>query len=124
VRYPEGGGLIAERRAFREGVRLQAGERFEVGEKTAVIAKELRVSVRSVERWRGAWREGGMNALRSAGPANSATVTDARSPCWRRNSAGTLSARLRRRTLDFGPGADSDPPTAAAESVGGDGGGC
>ncbi|MEU9256689.1 winged helix-turn-helix domain-containing protein [Streptomyces sp. NPDC048270] len=55
---------------------LQAGERFAAGEKTAVIAKELRVSVRSVERWRRAWREGGMEGLRSAGPANSPAVTD------------------------------------------------
>ncbi|EHN80332.1 hypothetical protein SMCF_113 [Streptomyces coelicoflavus ZG0656] len=77
MRYPEGGGLTAERRAFRERIRLRAGARFAAGEKTAVIAKDLRVSVRSVERWRRAWREGGMEALRSAGPANSPTVTDA-----------------------------------------------
>ncbi|MFE2726664.1 winged helix-turn-helix domain-containing protein [Kitasatospora sp. NPDC059327] len=77
MRYPEGGGLTAERRAFREGIRFQAGMRFAVGEKTTVIAKDLRVSVRSVERWRRAWREGGMEALRSAGPADSPTVTDA-----------------------------------------------
>ncbi|MDQ1005798.1 transposase [Streptomyces sp. V4I23] len=62
---------------FREKIRLRAGERFAAGEKTAVIAKDLRVSVRSVERWRRAWREGGMEALRSAGPANSPTVTAA-----------------------------------------------
>ncbi|MEU9182741.1 helix-turn-helix domain-containing protein [Streptomyces sp. NPDC048550] len=43
-----------------------------------MIAKELRVCVRSVERWRRAWREGGMGALRSAGPANAPTVTDER----------------------------------------------
>ncbi|MEV6731394.1 MULTISPECIES: winged helix-turn-helix domain-containing protein [unclassified Streptomyces] len=42
-----------------------------------MIAKDLRVSVRSVERWRRAWREGGMEALRSTGPANAPTVTDA-----------------------------------------------
>ncbi|XMS40679.1 winged helix-turn-helix domain-containing protein [Streptomyces xanthophaeus] len=77
MRYPEGGGLTAERRAFREGIRLDAGVRFVVGEKTVVIAKDLRVSVRSVERWRRAWREGGMEALRSSGPANCPTVTDA-----------------------------------------------
>ncbi|MFF1415529.1 winged helix-turn-helix domain-containing protein [Streptomyces sp. NPDC058289] len=77
MRYPEGGGLTAERRAFREGIRLDAGVRFAVGEKTVVIAKDLRVSVRSVERWRHAWREGGMEALRSSGPANCPTVTDA-----------------------------------------------
>ncbi|WUC83430.1 winged helix-turn-helix domain-containing protein [Streptomyces sp. NBC_00536] len=77
MRYPEGGGLTAEHRASRERIRLQAGERFAVGEKSAVIAKDLRVSVRSVERWRRAWRDGGMEALRSAGPANSPTVTEA-----------------------------------------------
>jgi putative transposase len=77
MRYTEGGGLTAERRAFREGIRLQAGERFAAGDKTVAIAQDLRVSVRSVERWRRAWREGGMDALRSTGPANSPTVTDA-----------------------------------------------
>ncbi|MFD3557864.1 winged helix-turn-helix domain-containing protein [Streptomyces goshikiensis] len=76
MRYPEGGGLPAERRAFREGIRLHASEKFAAGEKTAVIAKDPRVSVRSVERWRRAWREGGMAGLRSTGPANSPTVTD------------------------------------------------
>ncbi|MFJ3841986.1 winged helix-turn-helix domain-containing protein [Streptomyces sp. NPDC090054] len=70
-----GSGRPLQRRVFREGIRLQAGERFAAGEKTAVIAKDLGVSVRSVERWRRAWREGGMDALRSAGPANSPTVT-------------------------------------------------
>nr|WP_307050547.1 helix-turn-helix domain-containing protein [Streptomyces achromogenes] len=64
------GGLTAERRAFRERIRLQAGERFAAGEKTAVIAKDLRVSVRSVERWRRAWREGGMEALPSGATSN------------------------------------------------------
>ncbi|GGW82387.1 hypothetical protein GCM10010350_79010 [Streptomyces galilaeus] len=52
MRYAEGGGLTAEHRAFREKIRLRTGERFTAGEKTAVIAKDLRVSVRSVERWR------------------------------------------------------------------------
>jgi transposase len=68
MRYPQGGGLTAERRRFRERIRYEAGERFAHGERTAVIAKDLRVSERSVERWRRAWREGGMEALASAGP--------------------------------------------------------
>ncbi|MFF3609929.1 winged helix-turn-helix domain-containing protein [Streptomyces sp. NPDC002463] len=72
-----GWGLTAERRAFREGIRLQAGQRFATGEKTAVIARDLRVSVRSVERRRRARREGGLEGLRSAGPANSPTISDA-----------------------------------------------
>nr|WP_324617242.1 helix-turn-helix domain-containing protein [Streptomyces sp. NRRL F-2580] len=87
MRYPEGGGLTAERRAFREEIRLQAGVRFAAGEKTAVIAKDLRVSVRSVERWRRAWRERGIHACARRvrrtprpSPMNS-------SPCSRRNSA-------------------------------------
>ncbi|MFF4161520.1 helix-turn-helix domain-containing protein [Streptomyces sp. NPDC001678] len=42
---------------------MEAGERFIQGEKTAEIARELRVSVRSVERHRRAWREGGIPAL-------------------------------------------------------------
>nr|WP_319718513.1 helix-turn-helix domain-containing protein [Streptomyces sp. ME02-7008A-1] len=58
-----------------------------------MIAKDLRVSVQSVERWRRAWREGGMEGLRSAGPANSPTITEPSSPCWKRNSA-----RARRHT--------------------------
>ncbi|MFB8033878.1 winged helix-turn-helix domain-containing protein [Streptomyces sp. NPDC056004] len=32
--------------------------------------------MRSVERWRRAWREGGLEGLRSAGPANSPTISD------------------------------------------------
>ncbi|MFD9692758.1 winged helix-turn-helix domain-containing protein [Kitasatospora sp. NPDC059088] len=69
MRYAQGGGLTAERRAFREQVRLEAAGRFEAGEKTSVIARDLRVSERSVERWRRSWREGGTEALRSSGPA-------------------------------------------------------
>ncbi|MFC9407285.1 helix-turn-helix domain-containing protein [[Kitasatospora] papulosa] len=73
MRYSEAGGLTAERRAFREEIRLQAGRRFAAGEKTSVIAKDLRVSVRSVERWRRAWPRG-----RDGGPAfrGSGELTD------------------------------------------------
>ncbi|MFF3116324.1 helix-turn-helix domain-containing protein [Kitasatospora sp. NPDC057904] len=70
MRYAQGGGLTAERRAFREQVRLEAAGRFEAGDKTAAIARDLRVSERSVERWRRSWREGGREALRSSGPAS------------------------------------------------------
>lgn len=58
MRYAQGGGLTAERREFREGLRLKAAERFARGETNAVIARDLRVSVRSVQRWRRTWREG------------------------------------------------------------------
>lgn len=46
-------------RASRERIRLQAVERFEDGQKNMEIAAALRVSERSVERWRRAWRERG-----------------------------------------------------------------
>ncbi|MFH8387708.1 helix-turn-helix domain-containing protein [Kitasatospora sp. NPDC018058] len=41
----------------------RAGARFGAGEKTSVIARDLRVSERSVERWRRAWRRAGGPAL-------------------------------------------------------------
>ncbi|MGW3124414.1 IS630 family transposase [Streptomyces sp. NPDC001107] len=70
MRYAQGGGLSDERRQFREGIRMNAAEGFARGEPSSAIAKELRVSVRSVQRWRRAWDKGGPRALRSAGPAS------------------------------------------------------
>ncbi|MFE9360738.1 helix-turn-helix domain-containing protein [Streptomyces olivaceoviridis] len=70
MRYPQGGGLTAERRQFREELRLKAAERFAQGEASSVIAKALRVNVRSVQRWRQKWEQGGPRALRSQGPAS------------------------------------------------------
>ncbi|MFF1594262.1 helix-turn-helix domain-containing protein [Streptomyces sp. NPDC058286] len=52
MRYPQGGGLTAERQAFRERVRMEAVAMFAAGRGSTEIAKELRVSVRSVQRWR------------------------------------------------------------------------
>ena len=69
MRYAQDGGLSDERRQFREGVRMRAAERFAQGEPSSVIAKELRVSVRSVQRRR-AWEKGGPQALRSTGSAS------------------------------------------------------
>jgi putative transposase len=76
MRHAQGGGLTTERRRFRERIRYEAGERFARGEKNAVIAKDLRVSDRSAERWRRAWRQGGMDALASAGPPKLPKLSD------------------------------------------------
>ncbi|NGO44212.1 helix-turn-helix domain-containing protein [Streptomyces sp. YC419] len=76
MRYAQGGGLTAERQRLRERIRYEAGERFGRDERTPVIAKDLRVSERSVERWRRAWREGGMDALASAGPPKLSKLSD------------------------------------------------
>ena len=59
MRYAQGGGLTAEGRRRRELVRLEAVKRFELRAPAAVIAAELRVSERSVRRWRQAWLAGG-----------------------------------------------------------------
>ncbi|WP_116438939.1 helix-turn-helix domain-containing protein, partial [Pseudofrankia asymbiotica] len=70
MRYATGGGLTAEDRDRRERVRLAAAERFEQGQSCGQVAAELRVTERSVERWRRAWQAGGVEALRSTGPAS------------------------------------------------------
>ncbi|MFH9419675.1 winged helix-turn-helix domain-containing protein [Streptomyces sp. NPDC017529] len=70
MRYAQGGGLTAERREFRERLRRKAVERFARGETNAVIARDLRVSVRSVQRWRKSWERDGTRALASKGPAS------------------------------------------------------
>ncbi|WP_372491859.1 helix-turn-helix domain-containing protein [Nocardiopsis dassonvillei] len=50
-------------------MRMDAAEHFARGEKTGAIARELRVTERSVRRWRHAWEQGGTDALRSKGPS-------------------------------------------------------
>jgi len=69
MRYAQGGGLTAEGRRRREQVRLEATRRFEQGAPAAAIAAELRVSERSVRRWRHAWRAAGEAGLASRGQA-------------------------------------------------------
>jgi transposase-like protein len=70
MRYAQGGGLTPEEQEKRDRLRLEATERFTQGDQTEAIARELRVTARSVRRWRRAWEEGGTDALRSKGPAS------------------------------------------------------
>ncbi|WP_210590710.1 winged helix-turn-helix domain-containing protein [Streptomyces sp. GESEQ-35] len=76
MRYAQGGGLTPQGQAARERVRMLAADGFARGEKHTVIAKRLRVSVRSVERWHRSWRDGGQGALRISGPAKRPKVDD------------------------------------------------
>src|SRR5262249_31212331 len=69
MRYAQGGGLTAEGRRRGELVRLEAAGRCEQQVPAAVIAAELRVSERSVRRWRQAWRAGGPAGVASRGQA-------------------------------------------------------
>jgi transposase len=71
MRYADGGGLTAGGRARRERVRLQAAEMFAQDADPAQVARELRVSTKSVYQWRRAWRAGGEEALASKGPGGS-----------------------------------------------------
>ncbi|WUO27387.1 helix-turn-helix domain-containing protein [Streptomyces sp. NBC_00286] len=52
MRYAHGGGLTPRGQEKRQRVRLEAAERFARGEKTEAVARELRVTARSVRRWR------------------------------------------------------------------------
>lgn len=76
MRYAQGGGLTPERQAFRERLRLEAAERFAAGQDSALVAKELRVHVRSVQRWRAAWSSGGEAGLLSKGPVSRPILSD------------------------------------------------
>ncbi|MFF4248999.1 winged helix-turn-helix domain-containing protein [Streptomyces sp. NPDC001822] len=67
MRYAQGGRLTDAGRAVRERVRLRAVERFEGRQKNSEIAAVLRVSERSVERWRRQWRERGEAGVLSKG---------------------------------------------------------
>ena len=69
MRYAQGGGLTAEGRRRREQVRLAAVEKFEQRVPVADIAAELRVTERSVRRWRRAWESCGTPGLASKGQA-------------------------------------------------------
>lgn len=69
--------MTAERQAFREHIRMQAAELFALGHDNAAVAKQLRVSARSVQRWHQAWEHGGASALESKGPASRPKLREA-----------------------------------------------
>ncbi|MEO3762604.1 helix-turn-helix domain-containing protein [Streptomyces sp. B5E4] len=73
MRYAEGGGLTDERRTFHESLRLEAAEQFRSGEDNPVIARDLRISERSVQRWR-------LRKKRRAPAASSPARPDQRTP--------------------------------------------
>ncbi|MFD9633004.1 winged helix-turn-helix domain-containing protein [Streptomyces violascens] len=94
MRYAQGGGLTPAEQEKREAVRLEAARWFEADAGTARIAAALRVTDRSVRRWRAAWQRGGTAALASAGPMSPERLTPAQ---WQR-----LEAELGRGPLAHG----------------------
>jgi transposase len=65
--YGEGGVLTAAERARRERVRLSAADLIEAGASDREVARQLRVSRMSANRWRRALAGGGREALASKG---------------------------------------------------------
>lgn len=73
MRYPDGGGLTAEQRRRREEVRMRAVDLFEEGAEVPCVARELRVSEKSVYQWRRTWRTGGRGYERLFWPQRNET---------------------------------------------------
>ncbi|MBD2831765.1 helix-turn-helix domain-containing protein [Streptomyces pratensis] len=67
-------GWVPVEQEKRERLRLEAAERFERGDDAAVIAADLRVTERTVRRWRNIWRDGGIAALKSKGAGVAGTA--------------------------------------------------
>lgn len=72
MKYADGGGLTPAARQRRETVRMQAAQMFAAGIPAAKVAVTLEVSQKSAYMWRRAWRDGGLDALRSKGPSGQA----------------------------------------------------
>jgi hypothetical protein len=68
MRHAQGGGVDAAGRARREALRMQAAARLAGRIAVPEVARRLRVSVRSVYRWKAAVERGGTAALQSRGP--------------------------------------------------------
>jgi transposase len=66
---------LRDRQAF-EGVRMQAGALFAAGHSQAEVVRKLGVARQNVSRWHARWRQGGLEALRSAGPTGYAPRLD------------------------------------------------
>ncbi|MBG0825795.1 winged helix-turn-helix domain-containing protein [Planomonospora sp. ID91781] len=94
MRYAQRGGYTPAEQERRERLRLETAERFARKEPVAVIARDLRVTERTVRRWRRRWQQGGAQALRSAGPVSRERLS-ARS--WAK-----LEAELKRGPLAHG----------------------
>ena len=94
MRYAQRGGYTPAEQQRRERLRLETAERFARGDGTGQIARDLRVTERTVRRWRQAWRDGGAVALQSRGPVSRERLSPQQ---WAR-----LEAELNRGPLAHG----------------------
>ena len=87
------------------------GRGIRPGEPSSAIAKEFRVSVRSVQRWRWTWDKGGPRILRSTGPASPPRLSEAQFAQLDAELAKSPVARgWSDQTLDALQGRDRDRP--------------
>jgi transposase len=93
MRYAQGGGLTPRARAGRETVRFEAVRLLASGMAAAQVARRLRVSARSVRRWRAAVADGGEPAMVSKGPGGAQCRLD------------EVQLKELERALDAGPAA-------------------
>lgn len=93
MRYAQGGGLASRARARRQTVRFEAVQLLASGMTVAQVARRLRVSARSVRRWRAAAANGGKPALASKGPGGAQCQLD------------EVQLKELERALDDGPAA-------------------
>ena len=94
MRYAQRGGYTPAEQERRERLRLGAAGRFAREDSTAEIAADLRVTERTVRRWRQAWQDGGAEGLRSRGPVSREKLSPQQ---WTR-----LEAELREGPLAHG----------------------
>ncbi|MFJ6054689.1 hypothetical protein [Streptomyces sp. NPDC092307] len=79
-----------------------------------MIAKDLRVSIRPVQRWRRTWSEGGPRTLRSEGPAAHGwedrqwTLTRVKTVIGRRFHLTCMVQGVRKRLVQTGSGPPRD----------------
>ena len=69
-------GLTPQERTRRETRRLAAAEMFEHNIEQAEVARRLDVTPQAVNKWHQAWKNGGPEALRSAGPPGARPCLD------------------------------------------------
>jgi transposase len=91
-------------------VRLQAATMFHQGASPVQVARELRVSTKSVYQWRRRWRGGGDAALASNGPSGAECRLSEAQLARLRGRAG---ARPGRAWLGRGPAVDRGPGRGA-----------
>ncbi|WP_323179585.1 helix-turn-helix domain-containing protein [Streptomyces sp. NBC_00654] len=93
----------------------RAARQLARGEGSTAIARDLRVGVRSVKRWRHSWAEGGPCSLRSQRPASLPRLSDQQFAQLEAESAKGCRAWPAGPALDVGPCGDGHRPALSSD---------